>query len=153
MHRSPRITAAAAAALLLTGTAAGCAEETELTQADQSGVPSEELVRETMTLTGEVQEILAHQVIAIGGEDTLVLADRLPEDLAVGDEVEATGTVEERDVFTVDDYEALQEVTDQETAQLYVGRDEEPILVGATVTKTGRTPAPPRSLVVPPGGR
>jgi hypothetical protein len=137
MHRSPRITAAAAAALLLTGTAAGCAEETELTQADQSGVPSEELVGETMTLTGEVQEILAHQVIAIGAEDTLVLADRLPEDLAVGDEVEATGTVEERDVFTVDDYEALQEVTDQETAQLYVGRDEEPILVGATVTKTG----------------
>jgi hypothetical protein len=137
MHRSPRTTAAAAAALLLAGTAAGCAEETELTQADQSGVPSEELVGETMTLTGEVQEILAHQVIAIGAEDTLVLADRLPEDLAVGDEVEATGTVEERDVFTVDDYEALQEVTDQETAQLYVGRDEEPILVDATVTKTG----------------
>ncbi len=137
MHRSPRTTAAAAATLLLAGTAAGCAEETELTQADQSGVPSEELVGETMTLTGEVQEILAHQVIAIGAEDTLVLADRLPEDLAVGDEVEATGTVEERDVFTVDDYEALQEVTDQETAQLYVGRDEEPILVDATVTKTG----------------
>ncbi|MEX5237054.1 hypothetical protein [Kocuria arenosa] len=137
MHRSPRTTAAAAAALLLAGTAAGCAEETELTQADQSGVPSEELVGETMTLTGEVQEILAHQVIAIGAEDTLVLADQLPEDLAVGDEVEATGTVEERDVFTVDDYEALQEVTDQETAQLYVGRDEEPILVDATVTKAG----------------
>lgn len=137
MHRSPRTTAAAAAALLLAGTAAGCAEETELTQADQSGVPSEELVGETMTLTGEVQEILAHQVIAIGAEDTLVLADQLPEDLAVGDEVEATGTVEERDVFTVDDYEALQEVTDQETAQLYVGRDEEPILVDATVTKNG----------------
>ncbi|MFF0903508.1 UNVERIFIED_CONTAM: hypothetical protein RF653_07505 [Kocuria sp. CPCC 205316] len=137
MHRYPRTTAAAAAALLLVGTAAGCAEETELTQADQSGVPSEELVGETMTLTGEVQEILAHQVIAIGAEDTLVLADQLPEDLSVGDEVEATGTVEERDVFTVDDYEALQEVTDQETAQLYVGREEEPILVDATVTKTG----------------
>lgn len=137
MHRFPRTTAAAAAALLLAGTAAGCAEETELTQADQSGVPTEELVGETMTLTGEVQEILAHQVIAIGAEDTLVLADQLPEDLAVGDDVEATGTVEERDVFTVDDYDALLEVADEETAQLYVGRDEELILVGATVTGTG----------------
>ena len=48
----------------------------------------------------------------------------------------ATGTVEERDVFTVDDYEALQAVADEETAQLYVDRGEEPILVDATVTPT-----------------
>ncbi|PLC11596.1 hypothetical protein AUQ48_04230 [Kocuria flava] len=134
MRRLPRTTAAAAAALLLAGTVAGCAEETELTQADQSGVPTEELVGETMTLTGEVQAVLAHQVIAIGAEDTLVMAEQLPEGIMVGDEVEATGTVEERDVFTVDDFESLQAVTDQETAQLYVDRGEEPILVDATVT-------------------
>ena len=136
MHRFPRTAASAAAALLLAGTAAGCAEETELTRADQSGVPTEELVGEAMTLTGEVQEVLAHQVIAIGAEDTLVLADQLPEGLSVGDEFEATGTVEERDVFTVDDYEALQAVADEETAQLYVDRGEELILVDATVTPT-----------------
>ena len=134
MRRLPRTTATAAAALLLAGTVAGCAEETELTQADQSGVPTEELVGETMTLTGEVQAVLAHQVIAIGAEDTLVMAEQLPEGIMVGDEVEATGTVEERDVFTVDDLESLQTVTDQETAQLYVDRGEEPILVDATVT-------------------
>ncbi|MCD1144298.1 hypothetical protein LQU92_03455 [Kocuria sp. LUK] len=134
MRRLPRTTAAAAAALLLAGTVAGCAEETELTQADQSGVPTEELVGETMTLTGEVQAVLAHQVIAIGAEDTLVMAEQLPEGIMVGDEVEATGRVEERDVFTVDDFESLQAVTDQETAQLYVDRGEEPILVDATVT-------------------
>lgn len=134
MRRLPRTTTAAAAALLLAGTVAGCAEETELTQADQSGVPTEELVGETMTLTGEVQAVLAHQVIAIGAEDTLVMAEQLPEGIMVGDEVEATGTVEERDVFTVDDFESLQAVTDQETAQLYVDRGEEPILVDATVT-------------------
>ncbi|ALU38789.1 hypothetical protein AS188_02400 [Kocuria flava] len=136
MRRLPRTTAAAAA-LLLAGTVAGCAEETELTQADQSGVPTEELVGETMTLTGEVQAVLAHQVIAIGAEDTLVMAEQLPEGIMVGDEVEATGTVEERDVFTVDDLESLQTVTDQETAQLYVDRGEEPILVDATVTAAG----------------
>ncbi|MCJ8505132.1 hypothetical protein MRU69_09710 [Kocuria flava] len=134
MRRLPRTTATAAAALLLAGTVAGCAEETELTQADQSGVPTEELVGETMTLTGEVQAVLAHQVIAIGAEDTLVMAEQLPEGIMVGDEVEATGTVEERDVFTVDDLESLQAATDQETAQLYVDRGEEPILVDATVT-------------------
>ena len=134
MRRLPRTTDAAAAALLLAGTVAGCAEETELTQADQSGVPTEELVGETMTLTGEVQAVLAHQVIAIGAEDTLVMAEQLPEGIMVGDEVEATGRVEERDVFTVDDFESLQAVTDQETAQLYVDRGEEPILVDATVT-------------------
>lgn len=137
MRRLPRTTTAAAAALLLAGTVAGCAEETELTQADQSGVPTEELVGETMTLTGEVQAVLAHQVIAIGAEDTLVMAEQLPEGIMVGDEVEATGTVEERDVFTVDDFESLQAVTDQETAQLYVDRGEEPILVDATVTAAG----------------
>ncbi|MEF3120232.1 hypothetical protein [Kocuria flava] len=137
MRRLPRTTAAAAAALLLAGTVAGCAEETELTQADQSGVPTEELVGETMTLTGEVQAVLAHQVIAIGAEDTLVMAEQLPEGIMVGDEVEATGRVEERDVFTVDDFESLQAVTDQETAQLYVDRGEEPILVDATVTAAG----------------
>ena len=137
MRRLPRTTTAAAAALLLAGTVAGCAEETELTQADQSGVPTEELVGETMTLTGEVQAVLAHQVIAIGAEDTLVMAEQLPEGIMVGDEVEATGTVEERDVFTVDDLESLQTVTDQETAQLYVDRGEEPILVDATVTAAG----------------
>ena len=64
------------------------------------------------------------------------LADQDEGGVEVGDEVEATGTVEERDVFTVDDYEALQAVADEETAQLYVDRGEELILVDATVTPT-----------------
>ena len=89
----------------------------------------------------------AAEVVAPAGTDRVLevgcghgvllslLADQLPEGLSVGDEIEATGTVEERDVFTVDDYEALQAVADEETAQLYVGRGEELILVDATVTR------------------
>ena len=87
-----------------------------------------------MTLNNEVQEILAHQVITIGAEDTVVVAEQLPEGLSRGDDVEVTGTVRKTDVFTVEDFEALQQVTDDETAQYFVDRGEELILDGATVT-------------------
>ncbi|WP_222129298.1 hypothetical protein, partial [Kocuria rosea] len=54
----------------------------------------------------------------------------------LGDDVEVTGTVEKRDVFTIDDLETLQQVTDEETAQYFVNREEELILTDATVTRT-----------------
>jgi hypothetical protein len=44
--------------------------------------------------------------------------------------------VAKRDVFTIDDLEALQQVTDEETAQYFVDRGEELILTDATVTRT-----------------
>ena len=100
-------------------------------------MPAEELVGETMTLTNEVQEVLVPGVIAIGAEDTIVMAQQFPQDLALGDEVEVTGTVASRDVFTTEDLEALLAVTDEETATHYIDRDEELILTEATVTKTG----------------
>ena len=134
--RTHRISAVLAGLALL-GAATGCTDETRLTQLDQSEVPAEELVGETMTLTNEVQEVLVPGVIAIGAEDTIVMAQQFPEDLTVGDEVEVTGTVESRDVFTVDDLEALLAVTDEETATHYIDREEELILTEATVTKTG----------------
>ncbi|WP_396412838.1 hypothetical protein [Kocuria rhizosphaerae] len=45
-----------------------------------------------------------------------------------------TGTVEKTDVLTTDDFDALQEVTDQETAQYLVDRGEERVLTDAPVT-------------------
>ena len=114
----------------------GCTSETDLTQADQSDIPTEELIGDTMTLTNEVQEVLPHGIITIGAEDTIIIANQLPEGLGLGDDVEVTGTVEKRDVFTIDDLETLQQVTDEETAQYFVNREEELILTDATVTRT-----------------
>ena len=125
-----------AAALLAAATMTGCTSETDLTQADQSDVPTEELIGDTMTLSNEVQEVLAHGIITIGAEDTVIMADQLPEGLGLGDDVEVTGTVAKRDVFTIDDLEALQQVTDEETAQYFVDRGEELILTDATVIRT-----------------
>ncbi|GGG72509.1 hypothetical protein GCM10011374_41550 [Kocuria dechangensis] len=136
MDITTRTLTAGVAALLTAGTVAGCTSETELTQADQSTIPTEELIGDTMTLTNEVQEVLAHGILTIGEEDTVIIADQLPENLSPGDDVEVTGTVEERDVFTVNDLEALQQVTDQETAQYFINRDEELVLTDATVTRT-----------------
>ena len=45
--------------------------------------------------------------------------------------------MESRDVFTIDDHEALLAVTDEETATHYIDREEERILTEATVTQTG----------------
>lgn len=129
-----RTLAAGLGGLLLVSAVAGCAEETELTEADQSQLPTEELIGSPMTLENEVQEILMDETITVGAEDTVVVAEQLPDELGVGDTVEVTGTVEKADVFTIDDYEALQEVTDDETAQYFVDRGEELILVDATVT-------------------
>ncbi|MUN63775.1 hypothetical protein GMA12_11595 [Kocuria sediminis] len=136
MVSTPRTLTTGAAALLTAAAMSGCTSETDLTRADQSQIPTEELVGDAMTLTNEVQEVLAHGIITIGAEDTVIIADQLPEGLGLGDDVEVTGTVAQRDVFTIDDLEALQQVTDEETAQYLVDRGEELILTDATVTRT-----------------
>ena len=100
-------------------------------------MPAEELVGETLTLANEVQEVLVPGVIAIGAEDTIVMAQQFPEDLTVVEKDEVTGTVESLDVFTIDDFEALLAVTDEDTATPYIDCEEELILTEATVTKTG----------------
>ncbi|MFI7481757.1 hypothetical protein ACH9EU_04990 [Kocuria sp. M1R5S2] len=73
-------------------------------------------------------------IITVGEEDTVVTAGELPEGLSPGDDVRVTGTVEKTDVLTTDDFDALQEVTDQETAQYLVDRGEERVLTDAPVT-------------------
>lgn len=134
MELARRTLSAGVGGLMLLSVAAGCTPETELTEADQSQLPTEELVGSSMTLENEVQEVLMDGIITIGAEDTVVVADELPGGLGAGDAVEVTGTVERTDVFTTEDYEALQEVTDDETAQYLVDRGEELVLVDATVT-------------------
>jgi hypothetical protein len=113
----------------------GCQEETTLTEMDQAGAPVEELVGEQMTLTNEVQAVLGQELVTIGAEGTMVFVDEVPDGLAPGDTVEATGTVEIGDPFSVDDLERLQQYTDNNTATYLVDRDREPYLAEATITK------------------
>lgn len=114
---------------------AGCQDETTLTEMDQAGAPVEELVGEQMTLTNEVQAVLGQELVTMGDEETMVFVDEVPDGLAPGDTVEATGTVEIGDPFSVDDLERLQQYTDTNTATYIIDRDREPYLVDATITK------------------
>lgn len=131
-HRTLTLAAAGlAGALLLTG----CQDETELTQMDQSGVPTEELVGEEMTLTNEVEEIFGEDFLTMGDEQTVVYVTEMPDDLRPGDEVEATGTVAADDLFSEPgDRDRLLQLTDEETANYLVNRESEPYLTEATVT-------------------
>lgn len=131
-HRTLTLAAAGlAGALLLTG----CQDETDLTQLDQSGVPTEELVGEEMTLTNEVEEIFGETFLTMGDEQTVVFVTEMPDDLRPGDEVEATGTVEAGDLFSEPgDRDRLLQMTDEETANYLVNRESEPYLTEATVT-------------------
>ncbi|MFI7493347.1 hypothetical protein ACH9D2_01290 [Kocuria sp. M4R2S49] len=131
-HRTPPLAAAGlAGTLLLTG----CQDETRLTQLNQSGVPTEELVGEEMTLTNEVEEIFGEDFLTMGDEQTVVYVTEMPEDLRPGDEVEATGTVAADDLFSEPgDHDRLLQLTDEETADYLVNRESEPYLTEATVT-------------------
>ncbi|KUG61652.1 hypothetical protein AVL61_01725 [Kocuria rosea subsp. polaris] len=120
-----------AGSLLLTA----CQDETQLTQLDQSGVPTEELVGEEITLTNEVEEIFGEEFLTMGDEQTIVFVTEMPADLRPGDSVEATGTVEAGDVFSEpEDRDRLMLMTDEGTANYLVNRDSEPYLTEATVT-------------------
>ena len=131
-HRTLTLAAAGlTGALLLTG----CQDETELTQLDQAGVPTEELVGEEITLTNEVEGIYGEEFLTMGDEQTIVFVAEMPADLRPGDEVEATGTVESGDVFSEPgDRDRLMLLTDEETANYLVNREPELYLTEATVT-------------------
>ncbi|MFI7584232.1 hypothetical protein ACH9DO_10600 [Kocuria sp. M1N1S27] len=131
-HRTLTLAAAGlAGAMLLTG----CQDETRLTQLDQSGVSTEELVGEEMTLTNEVDEIFGEEFLTMGDEQTVVFVTEMPEDLRPGDEIEATGTVAAGDLFSEPgDRDRLLRLTDEITANYLVNRESEPYLTEATVT-------------------
>ncbi|MFI7493312.1 hypothetical protein ACH9D2_09085, partial [Kocuria sp. M4R2S49] len=118
-------------ALLLTG----CQDETRLTQLDQSGVSTEELVGQQITLTNDVEGIYGEEFLTMGDEQTVVFVSEMPADLRPGDEVEATGTVAAGDLFSEPgDRDRLMRLTDEETANYLVNRESEPYLTEATVT-------------------
>lgn len=133
-HRTPTLAAAGlAAAMLLTG----CQDETRLTELDQSGVSTEELVGQEITLTNEVEGIYGEEFLTMGDELTVVYVSQMPPDLRPGDEVEATGTVAAGDLFSEPgDRDRLMLLTDEETANYLVNRESEPYLTEATVTVT-----------------
>lgn len=122
-----------AGALLLTG----CEDDTDLTSADQAGVPTEELVGEEMTLTNEVAGVFGQELITIGDDETMVFVEEVPEGLGPGDDVEVTGVVAVGDPLDVDDLDRLNLVTDSDTATYLIDRGSEPYLEEATITPVG----------------
>ncbi|MFI7481952.1 hypothetical protein ACH9EU_05995 [Kocuria sp. M1R5S2] len=130
-YRTLTVAVAGLTGLLLTG----CQDETRLTQLDQSGVSTEELVGEEITLTNEVEGIFGEEFLTMGDEQTVVFVTEMPEGLSPGDEVEATGVVEEGDLFSEPgDRDRLMLLTDEENANYLVNRGPEPYLTDATVT-------------------
>lgn len=119
-------------AVALVGTLAACTPETEVTEADNSGVPEKDLVGETMT--HEIQHVLPNGVVTVGENDTIVITNEVPEGTTTGDEMEITGTVELRDVYQAEDIEALRTASDEETATALINRGEELVLVEAELT-------------------
>lgn len=131
-HRALTLAAAGlAGALLLTG----CADEdTELGEERVvGGVPTEELVGEEMTLSGEVQAVLGQELITIGEDETIVFVEAVPDGLAPGDSVEVTGVVASGDVFDAEDQERLLLITDTDTATYLINRGVEPYLDEAAI--------------------
>ncbi|GAA4689408.1 hypothetical protein GCM10025781_02750 [Kocuria gwangalliensis] len=132
MHKR-RAAAVGIAGLVLASSLAACTPETDVTEADQSNIPTEELVGESMTITHEIQHVLPDGVFTVGEEDTIVMTDELPEELNPGDEIEITGTVEKMDVYQADDLDALRTATDEETATYLIDRGEELVLTSAAL--------------------
>lgn len=132
MHKR-RAAAVGIAGLVLASSLAACTPETDVTEADQSNIPTEELVGESMTITHEIQHVLPDGVFTVGEQDTIVMTDELPEELNPGDEIEITGTVEKMDVYQADDIDALQTATDEETATYLINRGEELVLTSAAL--------------------
>ncbi|WP_315279255.1 hypothetical protein [Kocuria carniphila] len=133
MIRKRRAITAGITGLALASFLAACTPESDVTEADQSNIPTEELLGESMTITHEIQHVLPDGVFTVGEEDTIVMTDELPEELNPGDEVEVTGTVEKMDVYQADDIDALQTATDEETATYLINRGEELVLTSAAL--------------------
>lgn len=123
--------------LVAISTLSGCAlsGETKLTSLDQSDMSTEELVGRDMTLTNNVKGIYGDWFLTMGDEKTLVFVKEIPSGINVGDEVEATGTVEEFE-FTDAERERLYQYTSADNANYLFNRDKEPVLTDATVVKS-----------------
>lgn len=132
IHKRRAITAGITG-LVVASSLAACTPESDVTEADQSNIPTEELVGESMTITHEIQPVLPDGVFTVGEEDTIVMTDELPEELNPGDEIEITGTVEKMDVYQADDLDALRTATDEETATYLIDRGEELVLTSAAL--------------------
>lgn len=133
-HRPLAVAAAGLAGALVL---AGCAnEDTRLTDLDQSmEISTDELAGREMTLTHRVEEVFGDEFLLMGDDETVVFVKEMPEGIHPGDEVRATGIVQERDAFSGADRERLFQLTDQGTANYLVDRDSEPVLTDATIVK------------------
>ncbi|MEX5277637.1 MULTISPECIES: hypothetical protein [Kocuria] len=128
------IAAVAVVAGLITLT--GCQENTKLTELEDHGGAHEQYVGKTMTLDNEIVEVFGDEFLTMGEEKTVVYVDDMPHGLHPGDDITATGTVAQGDIFdTPADRERLMTLTDEGTANYLANRDTELYLKDATVTK------------------
>ena len=88
------------AALLLSAAAlgaamlAGCANETPFQEAEEEGpAAAAKILGESVTMESEVEEVVGPNVFIVG-EDTMVLAAGMTENLEEGDDVRVSGTVQ-----------------------------------------------------------
>lgn len=93
--RSKKLFALPAAAAFASVLAVGCAEETPVQEAEESGPIAEAaILTEPVTLQSEVTEIIGPNVFTVGEDDTpIVGVDAAAQDIENGDMVQVTGTV------------------------------------------------------------
>ncbi|MCW2131494.1 hypothetical protein [Arthrobacter sp. VKM Ac-2550] len=82
------------AAALGTALLTGCGNETPVQEAEEEGpAAAAKILGESVTMESEVEEVVGPNVFIVG-EDTMVLAAGMTENLAEGDDVRVDGTVQ-----------------------------------------------------------
>ncbi|NMR30422.1 hypothetical protein [Crystallibacter degradans] len=82
------------AAALGTALLTGCGNETPVQEAEEEGPAAvAKILGESVTMESEVEEVVGPNVFIVG-EDTMVLAAGMTENLAEGDDVRVHGTVQ-----------------------------------------------------------
>lgn len=94
MGRRNRAALLLSAAALGTAMLAGCANETPVQEAEEEGPSAaSKILGESVTMESEVEEVVGPNVFIVG-EDSMVLAAGMTENLEEGDDVRVSGTVQ-----------------------------------------------------------
>lgn len=134
MGRRNRAALLLSAAALGTAMLAGCANETPVQEAEEEGpAAAAKILGESVTMESEVEEVVGPNVFIVG-EDTLVLAAGMTENLEEGDDVRVSGTVQS---FLLSDVEPRLgiDLNDDETERV-VEFEQELVVVADEVQET-----------------
>lgn len=134
MGRRNRAALLLSAAALGTAMLAGCANETPVQEAEEEGpAAAAKILGESVTMESEVEEVVGPNVFIVG-EDTMVLAAGMTENLEEGDDVRVSGTVQS---FLLSDVEPRLgiDLNDDETERV-VEFEQELVVVADEVQET-----------------